>query len=82
MFELLDDAHRKAVRESIVKPRYAIFAGLSVLLIGVEAGILIGKHDWDLWNWLAVGINSVVLLAVFVPLFREVYRFLKDREVD
>jgi hypothetical protein len=82
MFELLDDARRKAVRETIAKPRYAAFAVLSALLVGVEAGILIGKRDWDPLNWLAVGLNAVVFLAIFAPLFREVYDFLRDREVD
>jgi hypothetical protein len=78
MFELLDDAHRNAT----VKPRYAIFAVLSLLLIGAEVGILIGKHDWNLLDWLAVGANGFVLFAVFVPLFREFYNFLRDHEVD
>jgi hypothetical protein len=80
MFELLDDAHRKAYRKAIVKPRYAIFAVLSLLLIGAEVGILIGKRDRDLLDWLAAGFNALVLLSIFAPLFRELYNFLKERE--
>jgi hypothetical protein len=82
MFELLDDAHRNANRKAIVKPRYGIFAVLALLLIGAEVGILIGKHDWNLLDWLAVGANAFVLLAVFVPLFREFYNFLRDHGVN
>jgi hypothetical protein len=80
MFDLLDDAHRQANRRAMVRPRYAIFAVLSLLLIGVEVGILIGKRDWDLLDWLAAGCNGLVLFLVFAPLFRELYNFLRDHE--
>jgi hypothetical protein len=82
MFELLDDARTKAVRMTILKPRYAILAGLSVLLVGVEMGILIGKRDWSPFDWLQVSFNAVVLGALSRPLFREFYDFLRDHKVD
>ncbi len=82
MFELLDDARSKAVRKAIVRPRYVIFAALSLLLIGAEMGVLIGKRDWNLLDWFAVGSNALLLFMVFAPLFRELYTFLKHHEVD
>jgi hypothetical protein len=82
MFELLDDARREAARKAIVRPRYAIFAVLWVLLLGAAAGILIGKRDWDLFDWLNVGFNEILFLVICAPLFRELYDFLRDHEVD
>jgi hypothetical protein len=82
MFELLDEAHRKAHRKAIVRPRYGFLAVLSLLLIGAEAGILIGKGNRNVFDWLAVGINGFVLLLVLAPLFRELYHFLRDHEVN
>jgi len=81
MFELLDDG-REVRRRAILRPRYAFFAVLSLLLIGVELGILIGKGNRDLSDWLAAGLNGLVLLLVFAPLFRELYHFLRDHEVN
>jgi hypothetical protein len=82
MFELLDDAQRKVARKAILKPRYAILGVLSLLLIGVGAGILIGKRDWNPLDWLSFSFNGVVFLVIFAPLFRELYNFLRDHDVD
>ncbi len=82
MFELLDDARREAARKAIVRPKYAIFAVLWALVLGAEAGMLIGKRDWDLFDWLGVGFNGVLFLVVFAPLFRELYNFLREHEVN
>lgn len=82
MFELLDHARREAARRTILKPRYAIFAPLSVLMVGVEAGILIGRRDWYLLDWLNVGFNGILFFVIFAPLFRELYNFFRDREIE
>ncbi len=51
-------------------------------MVGVQAGMLIGRHDWNLFDWLTLGFYAIVFLVTFVPLFRELYSFLKDHEVD
>lgn len=82
MFELLDDTHRAAQQKAMLKPKYAVWAVFSVLLVGTEVGILIGKHDWDLLKWLQVAINGLLFGIIFTPLFREFYKFLKDQQTD
>jgi hypothetical protein len=82
MFELLDHARLEVARKAAVKPRYAILVVLSALLVGVQAGMLIGKHDWSLLGWLKVGFYGIVFLVIFVPWFRELSNFLKDHEVN
>lgn len=79
MFDLLDDG-REARRRSFLRPRYGFLALLSVLVIGINVGLLIGKHNSDLFDWLAVGFNGLLLVMVFSPLFRELYKFLRDHE--
>jgi hypothetical protein len=55
---------------------------LSALLLGAWAGVLIGKRDWDLFDWLNVGCNLILFPVTFAPLFRELYNFLKNDELD
>jgi hypothetical protein len=82
MFELLDDAHRATQQKAILKPKYAVWAVFSILLVGAEAGVLIGKHDWDLAKWLQVAVNGLIFGIVFMPLFREIYKFLRGQHTD
>jgi hypothetical protein len=75
MFKLLD---RRYDRE-LLRPRNAIAAVVSVFMIGVGAGILIGRRNWDPLEWLQVAFCGVVTWSIFRPVFREFYSFLKDR---
>jgi len=79
MFELLDDG-REAGRRAILRPRYGVLALLAVLAIGMNVGLLIGKHNSDLLDWFAVGFNGLLIVMVFSPLLRELYKFLRDHE--
>ena len=57
-------------------------AVLSLLLIGAEVGLLIGKRDWDMLDWLGTGLNAFLLFALFTLLFRELYSFFREHKVD
>jgi len=74
MFELLD---RQYDRE-ILRPRNAIAGVLSLFMIGVGVGMLIGMRNWDLLTWLSMGFCGLLILTIFWPVFREFYSFLKD----
>jgi hypothetical protein len=82
MFELLDDTHRDTQQKAMLKPKYAVWAVFSIVLVGVQVGVLIGKHDWDWANWLQVAVNGLIFGKIFMPLFREVYKFLRDQQTD
>jgi len=66
----------------MLKPKYAFWAVLSILLVGAQVGVLIGKHDWDWAQWLPVAVNGLIFGKIFMPLFREVYKFLRDQQTD
>ena len=82
MFELLDDAHRATQQKAMLKPKYAVWAVFSILLVGAQAGVLIGKHDWDWTRWLQIAVNGLIFRMVFMPLFREIYKFLSGQHTD
>jgi hypothetical protein len=82
VFELLDDARRATQQKAMLKPKYAVWAVFWILLIGAQAGVLIGKHDWDWAKWLQVAVNGLIFGTVFMPLFREIHKFLTGRHTD
>lgn len=80
VFESLDDGREEARRRSLLKPRVLCLGLLFLFVIGAEVGVLLGKHNFDFPAWLSVASNGLLLVVALLPLFRELYKFLRDHE--
>jgi len=67
MFELLNDRRRTAIKWWTLPSLFLI-----TLSLGVNIGILIGRRDWDFFQWAGVGLSAVIAWLIISPILREI----------